>query len=131
MPLYYFNLRDGSAGVIDPEGTILPDDAAARAYALRVAHELMAHAEAKRRHWQLDVSDDSGEVLFHLPFVAADDTIHGLPATTRRLVERLCQEQRELAEAVFEARLMILRSRAVRARSRGKPYLVAEFGRRV
>lgn len=131
MPRYCFNLRDGAAGVMDPEGTILPDDVAARVYATQIARELMAHAEVERRHWQLDVSDHSGRVLFHLPFVAADATLHCFPATTRRLVEGLCQRQRELAEAVFEARFMILRSRAICARSRGKPYLVAESGRRL
>jgi hypothetical protein len=91
----------------------------------------MARLEVKRRHWQLDVSDDSGKVLFHVPFAAADHTIDHLAPKTRRLVQRLCQRQRELTEAVFEARLTILRSRAVRARSQGKPYLAAEFGRRL
>lgn len=131
MPRYCFNLRDGAAGVMDPEGAILPDDAAARAYAKQIVRELMANAEVRRRHWQLDVSDQSGRVLFRVPFVAVDDVFHRLPVTTRRLVERMCQRQRELAEAVFEARLMILRSRSVCARSQGKPYLVVEFGRRL
>jgi hypothetical protein len=91
----------------------------------------MARAEIKRRHWQLDVSDESGEVLFHVPFVAADDTIDHLSPKTRRLVERLCERQRELAETMFAARLTMLRSRAVCARSQGRPYLAAEFGRRL
>ena len=131
MPRYCFNLRDGGAGVTDPEGTVLPDEVAARAYATYVARELMARAEVKRRHWQLDVSDESGKVLFHVPFVAADDTIDHLSLRTRRLVERLCERQRELAETMFAVRLTILRSKAVCARSQGKPYLAAEFGRRL
>jgi hypothetical protein len=131
MPRYCFNLRDGAAGVMDPEGTVLADEAAAKAYATCIARELMARFEVQRRHWQLDVSDESGKVLFHVPFVDADDTIDHLSPKTRRLIERLCERQRELAETMFAARLIILRSRAVCARSQGKPYLAAQFGRRL
>src|SRR5262245_13245804 len=131
MPRYHFHLRDGAGGVTDPEGTDLPGSTAARAYAAQVAGELMSRAEKKKRHWQLDVSDATGKVLFDVPFAAVDSTIDHLCPTTRRLVERLCRNTRELAEAVFEARLAVLKSKAIRARSNGKPYLAAHFGRRI
>src|SRR5262245_35266783 len=89
MPRFHFYLRDGARGVSDPEGTDLPGDTAAKAYATQVAGELMRQAEVKRRHWQLDVSDDTGKVLFHVPFAAVDITIDHLALTTRGLVERL------------------------------------------
>jgi len=71
----------------------------------------------------LDVSDETGKVLFHVPFAAIDIPIDHLAPKTRRLVERLWQNKRELAEAVFESRLAMLKSRATIARSQGKPYL--------
>src|SRR5262245_59346044 len=131
MARYFFNLRDGAAGVSDPEGTNFRDEAAAREYAVQVARELMGRAEAKRRHWQLDVCDGRGKPLFNLPFVAADNTLAPLAPETRRLVERACQNCRELGEAIFEARLAVLKSRATLARARGRPYLAAQFGRRL
>jgi hypothetical protein len=131
MPRYYFNLRDAAGGVTDPEGADLHDEAAARDYAVQVTRELMSRAEAKRRHWQLDVCDGSGRLLFSVPFVAADNTIPPLSPETRRLVERMCQNHRELGEAIFEARLAVLRSRATCARSNGKPHLAAQFGQRI
>ena len=131
MPRYHFHLRDGAGGVTDTEGTDLPGRAAARAYAAQVARELMGRAEVKKRHWRLDVSDDTGKVLFEVPFAAVDSTIDHLCPTTRRLVERLCRNKRELAEAVFEARLAVLKSKAIHARSNGKPYLAAHLGRQI
>src|SRR5262245_18762783 len=105
MPRYHFHLCDGAGGVTDAEGTDLPGPAAAGAYAAQVARELMARDEVKRRHWQLEVSDDTGKVLFDVPFAAVDSAIDHLCSTTRRLVER--------------------------ARSNGKPYLAAHIGRQI
>ena len=103
MPHYYFHLRDGAAGARDTEGTEFSDHVVARTHAMHVARELMSRAEAERRHWQLDVCDDAGGLLFHLPFSVVDSTIDHLDAQTRQVVERLCQTRGELAEAVFKA----------------------------
>lgn len=89
MPRYYFNLRDGTAGVSDPDGTSLPDYAAASERAAQLARELMRQSEVKRRHWQLDVCDERGKVLFNLPFAGVDRTIDHLRPRTRQLVEDL------------------------------------------
>lgn len=131
MPRYFFNLRDGAGGVDDPDGAELSGEAAAMAYATDVAVELMRWAEAKRRHWQLDVYDEAGKLLFKVPFAAIDPTIDHLVPPLRASIEELCRNKRELAEAVFEARLAVLKSRATRARSNGKPHLAAQYGRRI
>jgi hypothetical protein len=132
MPRYYFHLRDGAGGVTDRQGVELHDHAAAREHAAAVGRELMRQAEAKTRHWQLDVSDRRGGVLFRLPFASVDETIGHLPGELRKQIERLCVRQRELAEAVYQARLTVLESRALVARARGKPYLVTHrFGQPV
>ena len=93
---------------------------AASERAAQLARELMRQSEVKRSHWQLDVCDERGKVLFNLPFAGVDRTIDHLRPRTRQLVEDLCQNRRKLAEAVFEARLLILSSRATLARSKGK-----------
>src|SRR5262245_60915992 len=131
MAHYFFTLRDGAGGASDPEGTDLPGEAAAREYATQVANGLMRHAEVKTRHWQLDVSDETGKVLFDVPFAAVDSTIDHLAPTTRRLVERLSRNRRELSEAIFDARLAVLKCKATIARSKGKPYLAAHSGRQI
>jgi hypothetical protein len=82
-------------------------------------------AEAKRRHSQLDVCNCRGKLLFGGAFVVADVTIDHLAPETKRLVERLCRGLRELSEATFEARLTVLKLRALRARANGQPYLAA------
>jgi hypothetical protein len=132
MPRYYFHLRDGAGGVTDQLGVELPGRAEAEVHATAVARELMRQTETKTRHWQLDVSDRQGRVLFHLPFALVDDTIDHLPGPMREQVERLCARQRELAETVYQARLTLLEARALVARSRGKPYLISHrFGQPV
>jgi len=51
MAIFYFNLRDGGAGVSDDEGTELPNLEAAKAYAADVARELIKCREAQKRDW--------------------------------------------------------------------------------
>ena len=132
MPRYYFHLRDGTGDVVDQEGVELPEAAEALAHAAAVARELMHQAEARTRHWQLDVFDGEAQVLYRLPFVAVDETIKHLPDLIRWQFERLCARKRELAEAVHQARLTMQQSRALVARARGKPYLVSHrFGQRL
>ena len=131
MPRYFFNLRDGAAGFHDHEGVLLKNGAAATRHATCVARDLMGHCEKQRRHWQLDVGNGKGKLLLSVPFMAVDTTMAPLASETKRLVERACQNRRELGEAIFEARLAVLRSKAIRARSNGKPYLASQFGRRL
>jgi hypothetical protein len=128
MPLFYFDLQDGSAGVTDGDGTELPDATAARAHAHQVVLELMAHVEARTRHWLLDVHEEGRARLFSVPFVLCDRTIDHLEPRTRRLIEEACAKRRALATAIFDARANVRRACALVARSRGLPHLVADRG---
>jgi hypothetical protein len=131
MPVYYFSIRDGAGGVPDDDGTNLPDDLAARAHAMTVIREIARNAEHRTRHWQLEVHDSRRELLFELPFAALDWTIGHLDWETRRLLERLCDAHRTLAETIFNSQALVSRSRAIMAAMRGRPYLVAHRGRRI
>jgi hypothetical protein len=131
MPTYYYRIRDGAGGIPDSEGTDLPDDGAARKHAMAVIREIARNAEPRTRHWQLDVHDSSGKLLFELPFAALDHTIRHLDRETRRLIERLCEARRTLEETIFNSQALILRSRAIISQLKGRPYLVAQHGRRI
>jgi hypothetical protein len=66
MPRYHFNARDSNA-IPDPEGTVLPDDEAAREAGLTYLAELLL--EKPELLWptgafQVTVTDDAGLCLF-------------------------------------------------------------------
>jgi hypothetical protein len=129
MPLYYFDLYDGGGGIADPDGTHLADGTAAYVHACRVVGELLSNAEPRTRHCLLQVRDEDGNCLSVLPFVAFDRTLDHLAPQTRRLIEEACEKRRALAAAMFEARVTMRRTRALVARSRGRPRLATERGR--
>jgi len=131
MDLYKFNLRCNGERIFDTDGTELPDDARAFAHGLRAMSEIMRHNERVTRHWLLEVCNKDGTVLFEFPFVEYDQTLNYLSPELRRKVERLSRLRRELAETIATARRTLLQSRAIQARGQGKPYLVAERGRRL
>jgi hypothetical protein len=128
MPLYTFKLREGSAPLSDNTGIQLPDREHASAYAKEVARELMRGRESEARSWRLDVEEDSGEWTFALPFVTIDPTLDHLGAELRSAIERTRNSHRSWREAVYAARTTVRQSRALIARSRGKPYLAAIAG---
>ena len=71
MPRYYFNIRSSTGLIVDPDGTDLPDLAAALTEAERSARELLADllkAGATLDGQVFEISDDSGELLARLPF---------------------------------------------------------------
>jgi hypothetical protein len=131
MPLYFFNVRNGSGDFADREGTALPDVLSARTYAQGLAREVMLGNESRKRHWHVVVCDSDGRELFDLPFVSIDESIRHLNADSRRLIEVMCEKRMALAETLFETRMNILRVRATVARSRSRPYLAAEHGHAV
>jgi hypothetical protein len=131
MPCYYFDLRDGGSGLRDEVGMELPDGRAAVAHGYEIAGELMRHNEAKRRYFCLLVRDETNTLLFRLPFSAVDNTLDHHYPEIRALAERWCENRRNLAEALYEASKTLRQSRALIARSRGKPYLCAENGETV
>ena len=127
MPNYTFELRDGSDPIGDELGVILTDRVDAYDYARGVVRELMCGREAQTRTWRLDVYENSAERVFEIPFASLDRTLDDLLPELRTMVEGLCECDR----TVREARQRTLReSRARLARSRGRPYLITNFGKR-
>jgi hypothetical protein len=111
MPVYYFNLCNGGAGLLDQDGAELPDLDAAKAYAAQIARELMNRDEHKKRPGRLDVVDADGERVFEVPFAAVDPSLDHLEPELRALVERLCESERQLAETIFTERLLVMWNR--------------------
>jgi hypothetical protein len=130
MPTYKFKLSDDGGGVGDDFGVSLPNAQIAHRYACDVARELMDHRERRTRHWRLDVYEDN-EKVFEVPFAKLDQTLNHLRPDTRKLVERCAQHVRSLKDVCYDASLTLRESEALVARSRGKPYLAADHGRKV
>lgn len=71
MPRYHFNVYDGSDS-LDQDGTELPSWQSARLEAIRLAGEILkdeADRIAVSEDWRIEVTDDTGLVLFHMAFV--------------------------------------------------------------
>jgi hypothetical protein len=130
MPLYTFRLSDGSCEIADETGVVLPDREHAHQYAYEVISELMKCGERQTRTWLLGVYEDNRERVFEIPFVSIDQSLDHLRPDLRSKIEELCGRSRRLAEAVTAARATLRESRALVARSRGRPYLAAERGRK-
>ena len=75
MPRFFFNVYDDLI-VNDEEGAVLPNLEAARLQALIGARDLMCeqvrHGYIVLSHW-IDVIDDEGTLVLHLPFRDAID----------------------------------------------------------
>jgi hypothetical protein len=73
MPRYFFNVHNGEDR-IDREGTELEDEVQARLdavdFAGRAIHELGEEFWKRGQDWRLNVSDETGRVLFTLTFSA-------------------------------------------------------------
>lgn len=68
---FYFNVTDGHGVNVDTEGTELADKGSAMVEALKDARQLMSSSDARgacRRHWRMNVVDESGSPVFSLPF---------------------------------------------------------------
>lgn len=70
MPRFHFNVYDGKSA-IDTEGTELPDWQVAQIEAVRLAGEILKD-DAQRvvlgEDWRIEVTDQTGLVLFQLTF---------------------------------------------------------------
>ncbi|MGH6674323.1 MAG: DUF6894 family protein [Xanthobacteraceae bacterium] len=130
MPLYAFELRDGSRRIEDKTGINLPDRAHALQYAHDVVRELMSCREAETRTWRLDVYEDEGTPVFEIPFASVDATLAYLTPNLRAVMEGWCRGVLSLREAGSAAAVTVRESRALVARSRGKPFLAAAHGQR-
>jgi hypothetical protein len=131
MPLYTFELRDGSSGIADTVGVQLADRDQALSYACDVVHELMIACERQTRTWRLDVYEDHDRRVFQIPFARLDETLDHLRPHWRTQIEDLCDRSRSLREVHTAASMTVRESRALVARSRGKPYLAVDRGQQV
>ena len=73
MPRYYFHVREGAAGLLsDPEGSHLPNLAAARREAIEGARQLISAAvltgEPLGLAREMQVEDENGTTLLTLRF---------------------------------------------------------------
>jgi hypothetical protein len=59
MPVYHFNLMAGVPRLLDPRGTYLPDDDAARWHAKQLARVQLAQG----LQWSIEVISEKGEVV--------------------------------------------------------------------
>lgn len=128
MPLYTFELQDGQHPVGDETGVWFADRERALDHAHRVARELMSAREVQTRTWRLDVYEDGSRVE-QIPFVHLDPTLDCLNPTLRTDVERCYDTLRDFKQAMSVARATMQESRALVARSRGKPYLATDGGK--
>jgi hypothetical protein len=128
MPLYTFELLDGSAPLHDNAGIHLPDRERAFAYGREIARELMQGREVASRFWRLRVYENDGERVFDISFATIDPTLDHLAPELRNTLERFCDSYRSVKEAVHAAKITVRESRALVARSRDKPYLAAIAG---
>jgi hypothetical protein len=127
MPRYTFQLQDGERPVSDETGAWFADRERALDHARDVARELMSARELQTRMWRLDVYED-GHPVEQIPFVFLDPTLAHLDPMLRTSVERWSNTLRDCKEAVSAARATVRESRALVARSRGKPYLATDRG---
>src|SRR5262245_18326154 len=128
MARYFFNLRDGSRGYLDHTGVDLPSDDAAVDHARLVAAELVRNRERKTRHWRIDVQNEEGKRIFETALISQDRTLAHLRPPLRKLVEELGERCCALQETIAVARVTVRQSRALVARSRGRPHLAADRG---
>jgi hypothetical protein len=72
MALFFLHIRDGPAVAHDPEGSDLPDLAAARTEAIQSARELMSQGVLDKGRLGIDrlveIADEAGQVLLCVPF---------------------------------------------------------------
>jgi Domain of unknown function (DUF6894) len=125
---YTFKLRGDGRDVNDNVGIALADNASAYGYARTVARELMRCREAQTRYWHIKVYRDGEGPLFDILFASVDPTLDHLRRELRVLVERVSERKRALKDVVYACELNLRQSRSLLARSRGKPFLIAENG---
>jgi hypothetical protein len=128
MPTYTLRLRSTGGASADHLGVSLADNASAYDYTCSVARELMRNRELETRFWVLDVLQDSGAPVFNVLFARVDPTLNHLRRELRISVERVNEAKRALNDVAHAAELTARESRALVARSQGKPHLVADNG---
>ena len=122
MPTYTFKVLDGCGDVEDETGISFQHRDRAIRYARDVVHELM-------RNRELETRENGDGPICTIPFASIDPTLDHLIPNLRTMVEATSERQRLFREALHVANATVQESRALVARSRGKPYLASRFGR--
>jgi hypothetical protein len=131
MPKYTFKLWDDDGGVEDDIGVTLPDADIAFKYGCEVVSEMMNCRERRTRSWQLDVYEDDHKKVFEIPFAALDRTLDHLNAVMRQPVQEGARQTQSVKDTQQAARIAVRETKSPVARSRGKPSLAADRGRKV
>jgi len=84
--------------------------------------------ETQTRYWHIKVYRDGEGPLFDILFASVDPSPHHLRRERRALVEKVSERKRALKDVVYACEISLRESRSLLARSRGKPYLIAENG---
>ena len=74
MPRYFFHVHDGK-NIKDVEGVVLPDCQSARVEAVRLSGAILkdeARTIASGGDWHIEVTDESGLILFQMTFLMID-----------------------------------------------------------
>jgi hypothetical protein len=95
MPLYTFDLSDGSSPICDDVGVYLPDREHALAYVKDVARELRQGREVETRTWRLRIYENHVECGFEITFATLDRTLDHLVPELRHRVVRMCDNYRD------------------------------------
>ncbi len=128
VPNYTFRLRSDGCDIEDDSGVVLTDNASAYRYGRAVARELMRNREIQTRYWLLQVYRDGDGPLFDILFASVDPTLDHLRSELRSLVEKVSEKKRALKDTMSAADFTLRESQSLLARSRGRPYLIAENG---
>jgi hypothetical protein len=131
MPDYTFKLRDDGGGIADDSVVSLPNDEAAYGYACDVARELLQGRDGVMRHWALDILTANGNKVSEILFAEVDPSLEHLRAELRVTVNQANHVRRSFKDASFAAAQTKREAKALLARSRGKPYLAADSGRKI
>ena len=72
MPIYQFAVRRDNGQDDDVRWTLLPDDEAARRFAILLIREVLAsERQLELAHCYMDIKDGNGHLLFTIPFAQA------------------------------------------------------------
>ena len=128
MPTYTFRLKGGGPALEDSDGVDLPNVDAALSYRGDVARELMGCRELLSEYWRLDVYENN-TLAFQVPLFALNSAF--FTPKKRAVEERTRARQLALNELLQSTHITMRESRALVARSRGKPYMVTDSGEEV
>jgi hypothetical protein len=117
--------------VEDATGVNLPNAQIAYRYACDVVCELMSGREPSTRSWQLEVYEDGEKKVFEIPFARLDQTLDHLNIRMREMLEDGARQVRSIKDIYQTTKLTVREAKSLVARSRGKPYLAADRGRKV